>query len=133
MYFKAKGEALQPSFVSYCLGSMESSVEDTHTQQRIVQETAAGLYEGYSIPNSKLRWYFLISSVGGSDTTVSAMNTFILAMVCHPEVQKKAQEELDRVLPPGHLPDFGDEQALPYISAIVKEVLRYVLKSRAEV
>ncbi|KAG6895756.1 hypothetical protein C0993_009238 [Termitomyces sp. T159_Od127] len=61
----------------------------------------------------------------GSDTTVSAMNTFILAMVCHPEVQQKAQEELDSVLPPGQLPDFSDEPALPYLSAIVKEVLRW--------
>lgn len=57
------------------------------------------------------------------------MNTFVLAMVCHPEVQQKAQEELDSVLSPGQLPSFSDEQALPYISAIVKEVLRYVLKS----
>ena len=50
-------------------------------------------------------------------------------MVCHPEVQRKAQMEMDSVLPPGHLPDFSDEQALPYLSAIVKEVIRYVVKS----
>ncbi|KAG6894845.1 hypothetical protein C0993_010597, partial [Termitomyces sp. T159_Od127] len=101
----ARGESIQPSFVSYCLESLESSAEDTHAQQRMIQDTAASLYEG------------------GSDTTVSAMNTFVLAMVCHPEVQQKAQEELDSVLPPGQLPDFSDEPALPYLSAIVKEVL----------
>ena len=36
-----------------------------------------------------------------------------------------AQEELDRVLPPGQLPDFTYESSLPYITAIVKEVLRW--------
>lgn len=46
-------------------------------------------------------------------------------MTLHPEVQKRAQEELDRVLAPGHLPDFVDQPSLPYITAIVKEVLRW--------
>jgi len=44
-------------------------------------------------------------------------------MLISPETQKKAQEELDSVLM-GRLPDFDDEDKLPYISAIVKEVLR---------
>ena len=54
------------------------------------------------------------------------MNTFILAMVCYPEVQAKAQEEIDRVLGAGHLPKFADEPSLPYVAAVVKEVLRRV-------
>lgn len=46
-------------------------------------------------------------------------------MVMHPEVQAKAQEELDNVLGEGALPDFQDEDSLPYISAVVKEVIRW--------
>ena len=57
---------------------------------------------------------------------MSAIHTFFLAMVCFPEIQKKAQAELDRVVV-GRLPDFGDVDELPYLSAIVKEVLRLVL------
>ena len=52
------------------------------------------------------------------------MNTFILAMICYPEVQAKAQEEIDRVLGAGHLPNFADEPSLPYVAAVAKEVLR---------
>jgi cytochrome P450 len=48
-----------------------------------------------------------------------------LALLKHPEALKKAQEELDRVLKPGHLPDFDDEESLPYITAIIKETLRW--------
>lgn len=46
-------------------------------------------------------------------------------MVCYPEIQEKAREELDRVVGKGQLPDFSDEAALPYVSALVKETLRY--------
>ena len=44
-------------------------------------------------------------------------------MVCYPQVQRRAQEELDRVLG-GRLPEAKDQPDLPYISAVVKEVLR---------
>ena len=45
-------------------------------------------------------------------------------MVCYPEVQKKAQAELDEVLN-GRLPEHSDFPSLPYLSALVKEVYRY--------
>lgn len=46
-------------------------------------------------------------------------------MVLYPEVFKKAREELDRVIGQDRLPDFDDEESLPYISATVKEILRW--------
>ncbi|KAK6977688.1 cytochrome P450 [Favolaschia claudopus] len=61
----------------------------------------------------------------GSDTTVASLGTFVLGMLLNPEVQQKAQAELDAVLGPGQLPDFVDEDSLPYVSAIVKETLRW--------
>ena len=45
-------------------------------------------------------------------------------MVCYPEVQKKAQMELDKVLD-GRLPEHSDFPSLPYLLALVKEVYRY--------
>lgn len=58
--------------------------------------------------------------------SVSSLSSFFLAMVLHPEVQQRAREELDRVVGRGRLPDFTDRDSLPYITAITKEVLRYV-------
>ena len=49
-------------------------------------------------------------------------------MVCYPEVQKKAQEELDKVLN-GRLPEHSDIASLPYLSALIKEVYRYTAVS----
>jgi len=48
----------------------------------------------------------------------------LLALLIYPEVQRKAQRELDLVLS-GRLPTLDDVQEIPYISALVKEVLRW--------
>lgn len=57
--------------------------------------------------------------------TMAAVANCILALLNHPEVLKKAYEEVDRVIKPGHLPDFDDQELLPYITAIVKESARW--------
>ena len=46
-------------------------------------------------------------------------------MALYPEVQKKAQAEIDAVVGPNRLPDFHDRPSLPYISAVVKESSRW--------
>ncbi|KAJ7489127.1 cytochrome P450 [Mycena latifolia] len=62
---------------------------------------------------------------GGADTTVSALQTFILSMLANPEAQKKAQAEIDSVTGQKYLPVFEDRDSMPYVSALVKEVLRW--------
>ncbi|KAJ6491288.1 cytochrome P450 [Mycena vitilis] len=71
------------------------------------------------------------------ELTPSALTSFILAMTLNPEVQDRAQAELDGHLAhsgssqgsnfsiPTRLPTFADRAQLPYISAIVKEVWRW--------
>ena len=55
------------------------------------------------------------------------MQTLFLAMALHPEVQKKAQAEIDAVVGPDRLPDIEDRPSLPYINALIKELLRWNL------
>lgn len=59
---------------------------------------------------------------GGSDTTSSFLQSLILALVTHPEVQKKAQEEIDRVVGNDRAPVLEDIEHLPYCQAIILEV-----------
>ena len=49
----------------------------------------------------------------------------MLAMVLHPEVQAKAQAEMDLVLGRGNLPTFADQESLPYLAAVMNEVFRW--------
>jgi cytochrome P450 len=55
------------------------------------------------------------------------VQTLFLAMALYPEVQKKAQAEIDAVIGPNRLPDFHDRPSLPYIDAILKELKRWNL------
>lgn len=96
----------RPSFVHSRIKSSDGGYVSA-AEEQFIRETAATMYGA------------------GTDTTISPINTFFLAMVLYPEVQKKAQEDIDRFLEPGRLPDFPDEDCLPYVTAIVKELFRW--------
>jgi hypothetical protein len=55
------------------------------------------------------------------------VQTLFLAMALYPEVQKKAQAEIDAVVGSSRLPDFHDRPSLPYINAVLKELSRWNL------
>jgi cytochrome P450 len=59
------------------------------------------------------------------------INSLILGLIAHPRVVKKAHEELDRVVGASRLPTFKDEKNLPYIRAIVKEVISQIVVLRS--
>jgi cytochrome P450 len=52
------------------------------------------------------------------------MESFILAMVRYPEVYKKAQEEIDRVIGSERLVTIDDRGSLPYLECVLKELFR---------
>ncbi|CDM34235.1 hypothetical protein DTO013E5_2366 [Penicillium roqueforti] len=62
--------------------------------------------------------------IGGVETTAAIMQWFSALIPAYPEIQKKAQEELDRVVGRNRLPGIEDEKNLPYCHAIIKEVER---------
>ncbi|KAG7087219.1 hypothetical protein E1B28_013200 [Marasmius oreades] len=95
------GKAI-PSFSAYLLETVEKDEE-----RQLIKYVSSTLYGG------------------GLDTVVSSLGAFYLAMVMYPEVQRKVQEELDRVIGNSRLPDFSDRDNLPYLAAVQKEVMRW--------
>ncbi|KZS94045.1 cytochrome P450 [Sistotremastrum niveocremeum HHB9708] len=63
--------------------------------------------------------------IAGADTTVASIDTFIIAMMLNPDVQREAQETIDELLQGERLPTWEDRESLPYVEAILKEVLRW--------
>ncbi|KAK7017743.1 cytochrome P450 [Favolaschia claudopus] len=97
-----------PSFSSEGLQALENAdKKELYFKELHVKQSAAAVF------------------VGGVDTTVSALNTFILAMILFPEVQKKAQAVIDSHTEGKVLPTFADEPSLPYITAVAKESMRW--------
>ncbi|KAJ6477534.1 putative monooxygenase [Mycena sanguinolenta] len=62
---------------------------------------------------------------GGLDTNTSSILTFFLAMILNPSIQRKAQEEIDRVIGPDRLPVIQDRASLPYVRSLMAEVFRW--------
>lgn len=56
---------------------------------------------------------------------MSTALTFFLAMLLHPDVQRKAQAEINAVVGMERLPTVSDKAELPYIRSIVTEVIRW--------
>ncbi|KAH8990412.1 cytochrome P450 [Lactarius hatsudake] len=81
--------------------------------------------EKYGLSDRESSWVAALMYAGGADTTSATLAWWMLAMVTYPEVQKRAQAELDAVVGRSRTPTFADFQHLPYIRAMVKETLRW--------
>jgi cytochrome P450 len=46
-------------------------------------------------------------------------------MTVYPEIQAKAQEEIDNIIGSTRLPTIEDRANLPYVDAVISEVLRF--------
>ncbi|CAE6437060.1 unnamed protein product [Rhizoctonia solani] len=104
----AKGIA-EPSFTSKLL-QPENGEEITKEEEDHIKRVAASLYGA------------------ASDTTVSAVKTFFLAMTLYPDVQAKARSEIESYLhtrPHKHFITMDDRPNLPYTSALIREILRW--------
>lgn len=57
--------------------------------------------------------------------SASALQTFLLAMVLYPDVQARARAEIDQAVKHDKMPCLADRASLPYLDAILCEVLRW--------
>ncbi|KAH8704131.1 cytochrome P450 [Talaromyces proteolyticus] len=102
----------RPSYVASNLEPGNNALDENSTMnedhENAIKTTAAIMY------------------AGGADTTVSAICSLVLAMMLFPEVQRKAQQEIDAVVGMNRLPRFEDRENLTYVNALVKETLRWL-------
>ncbi|KAH7923263.1 cytochrome P450 [Leucogyrophana mollusca] len=63
--------------------------------------------------------------LAGVDTTSSSLLVFVLAMTLHSDVQERARAEIHAVLGSNELPAFEHRASLPYVEAVLREVLRW--------
>ncbi|KAI0256925.1 cytochrome P450 [Lactifluus subvellereus] len=77
------------------------------------------------LSDQEMAWLLGTLYTAGAETTATTLSWWALAMIAHPEFQKRAQAELDEVVGRSRTPTFSDASNLPYIEAIVKETLRW--------
>lgn len=62
---------------------------------------------------------------GAAETMVISTTNLIYALATHPDVQRKARAEVDRVVGMDRLPEFADRDSMPYCEAVYRELMRW--------
>ncbi|KAF5315496.1 hypothetical protein D9619_007173 [Psilocybe cf. subviscida] len=103
-----------------------------HAKKKMEAGTPADCIVSKLLPSCKtneevgdLQEFAAMIYAAGADTTTVSMNSFIYAMAVFPEVQRKAQQEIDKVIGRERFPTFEDWESLPYTEAIMREILRW--------
>lgn len=95
----------------------------------IFQNACVAFLDANAILSCRRNGAFYYSQFGswsdGRRKTKSTLLTFVYAMMNHPEVQFRAQAEIDRVVGRQRLPDFEDRASLPYVDAVLRETMRW--------
>lgn len=111
-------------FLDRWLEAKRQALERTATPSFCVSLAQAQLDEDFS---DELASYIAGDIVeAGSSTTSDELFGFLMAMVTHPGVQRRAQEEIDCVVGTNRLPEIEDMAQLPYVRGCVKETLRWM-------
>lgn len=111
-------------YVGHWLKAKEETLKDTIQPCFCEELVKSQKAEGFSDDQAAYISGTLLEA--GSDTTSSTLYAFVQAMLLYPEVQKKAQAEIDRVVGCERLPNMEDEMDLQYVRAIMKETLRWM-------
>ncbi|EOD43983.1 putative cytochrome p450 protein [Neofusicoccum parvum UCRNP2] len=65
-------------------------------------------------------------TTAATETTASTLKNWVAAMATHPDVQRRAQAEIDRVVGPDRLPADTDAASLPYVRQVIQETHRWL-------
>ncbi|KAF5369133.1 hypothetical protein D9757_011080 [Collybiopsis confluens] len=103
----------------------EAALQNLHTGKStsLVAELAQR-YEKMPAEIKMIKAMGTTSFIGASDTTMSAISSFLLTATLHPDTQVKARAEIDRIIGRDRLPTFDDRQHLPYVESVYREVMR---------
>ncbi|QRV88351.1 cytochrome P450 family protein [Ceratobasidium sp. AG-Ba] len=118
--------------VDYCYYQAKNKIENGEGEGSMIRSllaSAEGLGlnadEASCFHNSLLSWLILSPAPAGTDTSASTVLVFFLAMIQFPEIQKKAQAEIDSVVGMNRLPNMDDRSRLSYVNRLVDEVMRW--------
>ncbi|KAI0088423.1 cytochrome P450 [Irpex rosettiformis] len=123
----ARAAKLHSNFLEVYGGMVLSVKKRMEAGENVPHCLAKVLIEGQQ--QEKLDWedVCMLSAafaLGGVHSTSGIIQWFLALIGKHPDIQARAHHELDLVVGRERWPDAEDEKSLPYVRAIIKEVLR---------
>ncbi|OIV95129.1 hypothetical protein TanjilG_21519 [Lupinus angustifolius] len=112
-------------------GILEEHEKEIEVSQRETRDMMDIMLQIYRDPNAEVKLtrndmkaFFLDIFLAGTDTSSVASQWAMAEIINHPQVLKKLREEIDSVVGTCRIINESDIPNLPYLQAIVKEVLR---------
>ncbi|KAG2356565.1 cytochrome P450 [Suillus spraguei] len=80
---------------------------------------------GHGADEDTMKAVALMGYIAGINISTSALHIFSMAMMLYPDVQARARAEIDQVVMHDKMPSIDDRPSLPYLDAVLYEVLRW--------
>ncbi|KIJ41518.1 hypothetical protein M422DRAFT_60430 [Sphaerobolus stellatus SS14] len=125
---RSRGRRLHTDFMEVYGGLMLELKRKMDAGEEVPDCLVKSLFENQT--KEELSWQdmcflSIAFTTGGVHSTSGIIQWFLALMPSHPDVQARAHEELDKVVGRDRWPTAEDEQQLPYLRAIIKELLRF--------
>ncbi|CAE6357824.1 unnamed protein product [Rhizoctonia solani] len=123
----ARGKELRNQYASEPFDKVLEQIR--HNQLSRVSYTSRLLEEkggGNASPEDidLIKWTAAAMYLAGSTTTLHIVVVLFFMMALYPEVAQRAQAEIDTVVGRGRLPGFTDRESMPYMEALLQELMR---------
>ncbi|KAI0026890.1 cytochrome P450 [Vararia minispora EC-137] len=112
-------------FLGGLVGEVKERMEASGEARPCLAQTLVEEADRFGLSETEISWAAGVMYIAGSETQAITLEWFTLAMVGHLDVQRRAQAELDAVVGRARAPRVGDREQLPYVSVLVREVLRW--------
>ncbi|KAF6757369.1 cytochrome P450 [Ephemerocybe angulata] len=120
-YYRKKSRQARDEPYDHALKSMREGTCEPSVASRVVETLPPTSDPARDEEEKAARDVLTLGYIG----SLAAAMTFVLLMALHPEVQKRAQAELDEVVGFGQIPTFEDQPKLVYIDALLRELFRW--------
>ncbi|KAI0339656.1 cytochrome P450 [Trametopsis cervina] len=126
--WKQRGDQLYHEFTALFTGLLEG-VKQNEAQVSLTRSSPPSLLldriaQG-EMSLEDAAWMAGTLFAGGAETTAVILKMFVLNMVMRPEIMGRAQAEIDLVVGRDRMPTMDDRDRLPYLTAVIREVIRW--------
>ncbi|KAI0076208.1 cytochrome P450 [Panus rudis PR-1116 ss-1] len=124
--WKPKCRQIREDMLALAYGFMNMNVDRIKQGKRVgcFMEDLLDNQESLGLSDEQIAFIGQASLEGGAETTTLFLRHLILYLGCYPDIQRRAQDEIDNFIGPGRMPSLHDFDHLPYSQAVVKEIIR---------
>ncbi|KAL8593097.1 hypothetical protein ACOMHN_018023 [Nucella lapillus] len=110
-------------------GATESPSSSSSPSHSVPNNHVEGRQRGWDLSDQAsniAKEVFTNLILAGTDTTSTSLCCLLLILLHHGDVQRRLQQEVDRVVGPERSPSLADRPQMPYAEAVLLELLRYI-------